>query len=153
MKNDYIVAFLSPGSRKATFQFFTLYSLCAYSSYKGLMSNVNCLFWTSSIGQPKRILLYYMNAWFDRNQWPKMVILVKIVKIGKLQMPVESGEPIAFRFFSFKTFIYYSWTKKTSYRMLPMAAILTKNSIAKWSQSLLSPDGFKPWIFFHLKII
>ncbi len=53
-------------------------------------------------------------------------------------------------------FIYHSWTQKSSYRMFPMAAILTKNSqvtIAKWSQSLLSPDGFKPWIFFHPKII
>jgi hypothetical protein len=33
-------------------------------------------------GFPKRIALYLMNAWFERNQWPKMVILVKIVKIG-----------------------------------------------------------------------
>ncbi len=39
-----------------------------------------------------------------------------------------AGTHNAFRFFSFKTFIYYSWTKKTSYRMLPLAAILTKNS-------------------------
>jgi hypothetical protein len=41
----------------------------------------------------KRIQLYFLNAWFERNQWPKMVILVKIVKIGQLQMGVESWEP------------------------------------------------------------
>ena len=35
-----------------------------------------------------------MNAWFESNQWPKMGILVKIVKIGKLQMSAESREPI-----------------------------------------------------------
>ena len=35
-----------------------------------------------------------MNAWFDRNRRPKMMISVKIVKIGQLQMPVESREPI-----------------------------------------------------------
>ena len=45
-------------------------------------------------GFPKRIPSYIMDAWYDRNQWPKMVILVKIVKIGQLQMPVESREPI-----------------------------------------------------------
>ena len=45
-------------------------------------------------GFPKRIPLYFMNDWFERNQWPKMVILAKIVKIGQLQMSVESREPI-----------------------------------------------------------
>ena len=35
-----------------------------------------------------------MNAWFDRNRRPKMMFSVKIVKIGQLQMPVESREPI-----------------------------------------------------------
>ena len=34
-----------------------------------------------------------MNAWFDRNRRPKMMISVKIVKIGQLQMPVESRKP------------------------------------------------------------
>ena len=34
-----------------------------------------------------------MNAWFERNQLPKMVILVKFVKIGQFQMGVESREP------------------------------------------------------------
>jgi hypothetical protein len=44
-----------------------------------------------------------MNAWFDRNPRPKIVILVKIVKIGQLQMPVESREPIIHSvFFRFK---------------------------------------------------
>ncbi len=35
-----------------------------------------------------------MNAWFDRNRRPKMMISVKNVKIGQLQMHVESREPI-----------------------------------------------------------
>ena len=35
-----------------------------------------------------------MNAWFDRNRRPKMMISGKIVKIGQLQMPVESQQPI-----------------------------------------------------------
>ena len=35
-----------------------------------------------------------MNAWFDRNRRPKIMFSVKIVKIGQLQMPVESREPI-----------------------------------------------------------
>ena len=35
-----------------------------------------------------------MTAWFDRNRGPKMMISVKIVKIGQLQMAVESREPI-----------------------------------------------------------
>ena len=67
-----------------------------------------------------------------------------------------AGTHNSFRFFSLKTYIYHSWTKKTSNRMFPMAAILPINSqvtMAKWQQSLLSPDGFKPWNFFHLKRI
>jgi hypothetical protein len=67
-----------------------------------------------------------------------------------------AGNHNSFRFFSLKTYIYHSWTKKTSNRMFPMAAILPINSqvtMAKWQQSLLSPDGFKPWNFFHLKRI
>jgi hypothetical protein len=35
-----------------------------------------------------------MNDWFESNQWPKMVILAKIVKIGLLQMSVVSRESI-----------------------------------------------------------
>jgi hypothetical protein len=35
-----------------------------------------------------------MNAWFEWNHWPKMGILVKIVKNGQFQMDVESREPI-----------------------------------------------------------
>ncbi len=35
-----------------------------------------------------------MNARYERNRWPKMAIFVKIVKIGQIQMPVESREPI-----------------------------------------------------------
>jgi hypothetical protein len=30
-----------------------------------------------------------MNAWLERNQWPKIMILIKIVKIGQLQTSVE----------------------------------------------------------------
>ena len=44
-------------------------------------------------GFPKLTPLYFMNALFQRNRWPKMVILVKKVKIGQLQMGVESREP------------------------------------------------------------
>ncbi len=39
----------------------------------------------------KRIPSYFMNAWFDMNRRPKMMISVKI---GQLQMPVESQQPI-----------------------------------------------------------
>jgi len=57
------------------------------------------------------------------------------------------GTHNAFRFFSLKTFMYHSWTKKTSYgRFLP-GAIPTKNSqvtMAKWSQSMLVSEGYKP---------
>jgi hypothetical protein len=35
-----------------------------------------------------------MYLWFESNQLPKMVILVKIVKIDQLQMGVESREPV-----------------------------------------------------------
>ncbi len=63
-------------------------------------------------------------------------------------MPVESREPIMHSgFFRLKHLCIIAEQKKTSYRMSPMAAIPTKNSqvtIAKWSQKLLWPDGFKP---------
>ena len=77
-----------------------------------------------------------------------MVILVKIVKIDQLQMPVESREPINDSgFFRLKHTYIIAEQKKTPYgRFLP-GTIPTKNSqvtIAKWSQSLLWPDGFKP---------
>ena len=53
MNNDHFIAFFSMGSRKPKFQFFTLYSLWVHGSHKGLMSNVNSLFWTSRIGLSK----------------------------------------------------------------------------------------------------
>ena len=68
-----------------------------------------------------------------------MVILVKIVKIDQLQM--HSG------FFCLKHSVTIAEQKKTPYERFPMAAILLKNAqvtIAKWSQDMLSLDGFKP---------
>jgi hypothetical protein len=67
------------------------------------------------------------------------MILVKIVKIGQLQMAVESREPIMHSgFFRLKHTYIIDEQKKTSYgRFLP-GAILSINSqvtIAKWSQS------------------
>jgi hypothetical protein len=35
-----------------------------------------------------------MNSWFESNQWPKMVILVKIVEIGQFQIGVKKRESI-----------------------------------------------------------
>jgi hypothetical protein len=55
----------------------------------------------------------------------------------------NAGSHNAFRFFSFKTYIYHRQTKKTPYGRFPMA----KNSqvtIAKCTQSMLVPDGRKP---------
>jgi len=37
--------------------------------------------------------IIFMNAWLEIDD-PKMVIFAKIVKIGQLQVPVESREPI-----------------------------------------------------------
>jgi hypothetical protein len=156
MKNDYFVAFLSPGSRKAKFQF-TLYPLCAYSSYKGLMPNVNCLFWTSSIGLPKTYSIILFECLVRQESMTKNGDCGQNRKKRSTSNACRiAGTHNAFGFFSYKTFIYHSWTKKTSYWMLPIAAILTKNSqvtMAKWSQSWLSPDWFKAWNFFHLKFI
>jgi hypothetical protein len=60
-------------------------------------------------GFQKHIPIYFMNAWFERDQSLKIVILVKIVKIGKLQMGVVTLEPIMHSgFSSFKTFSNYS---------------------------------------------
>ena len=145
------------GSRKPKFQFFTLYSLCPYSSYKGLMSNVNSLFWTSSIGLSKTHSIIFFEC---------LVVEESMTKNGDFGQNHQNwslsngcriaGIHNAFRFFLLKTYIYHSWTKKSSYgRFLPRS-ILSINSqvtIAKWSQSLLSPDGRKSWNFFHLKII
>ena len=63
-------------------------------------------------------------------------------------MPVESRKPTNDSgFFRLKHTYIIAEQKKTSYGRFPMAAILPKNSqvtIAKWSQILLTPDGFKP---------
>jgi hypothetical protein len=76
-----------------------------------------------------------------------MVILVKIVKIGQLQMPVESREPIMHSdFFRLKHTYIIAEQKISSYGRFLLGAILSKNSqvtMAKWSQSFLSSDGFK----------
>ena len=88
-----------------------------------------------------------MNAWFDRNRWPKMVILVKIVKIGQLQMPVESREPIMLKIL-LKTYIYHRWTKKNSiwkvfygvhpHKKFPInhSEMVTKFAVAGWVQTM-----------------
>ena len=58
-----------------------------------------------------------------------------------------AGTQNAFSFFFLKHTYIIGEQKKTSYGRCPMEAIPTKNSkvtITKWSQSLLSPDGFKP---------
>jgi hypothetical protein len=88
-----------------------------------------------------------MNAWFDRNRGPKMMISVKIVKIGQLQMPVESQQPIMHSDFFRLKHTYFIAEQKNFIWKISAGAIPTKNSqvtIAKCSQSLLSPDGFKP---------
>jgi hypothetical protein len=59
------------------------------------MTNVNMFILNKEfLDFQKRIKLYFMNGWFERNQWLKMVILVKILKNGQLQMSVESRKPI-----------------------------------------------------------
>jgi hypothetical protein len=71
----------------------------------------------------------------------------KSLKIGQLQMSVESREPIMhLGFFSFKTFTYYRRTQKTPYRRFPMAAILSKISqviMTTWPHGMLLPEGSK----------
>ena len=77
-----------------------------------------------------------------------MVIVVKIAKLGQLQMSVESREPIMHSgFFRLKHSPTIAEQKKTPYRRFPMAAILSKNSqviMATWSQDMLGPEGSKP---------
>jgi hypothetical protein len=157
MKNEHFVALFSIGSRKHKFQFFTLYLLCPYSSYKGLMSNVNSLFWTSSIGLPKTYSIIFFECLVGEESMTKNCDFGQNRQNWSLSNGCRiAGTHNAFRFFLLKTYIYHSWTKKTSYGRFPMAAIPTINSlvtIAKWSQSVLSLDGFKPRNFFHLKII
>jgi hypothetical protein len=54
-----------------------------------------------------------------------MGILVKIVKIGQLQMDVESREPTMLSgYFCLKHIVAIAEQKKTSYRRFSMAAIL-----------------------------
>jgi hypothetical protein len=157
MKNDHFVALFSTGSRKPKFQFFTLYSLCSHGSYKGLMSNVNSPFWTSSIGLSKTYSIILFECLVGEESMTKNGDFGQNRQNWSLSNGCRiAGTHNAFRFFLLKTYIYHSWTKKTPYGRFPMAAIPTINSlvtIAKWSQSLLSPDGFKPWNFFYLKII
>ncbi len=157
MKNDHFVALFSTGSRKPKFHFFTLYSLCSHGSYKGLMSNVNSLFWTSSIGLSKTHSIIFYECLVGEKSMTKNGDFCK----NRQKRSTSNACRIAwthnaFRFFSFKTFMYHRWTKKTSYGNFLPGAILSINSqvtIAKWSQSLLSPDGYKPWKSFHLKIV
>jgi hypothetical protein len=135
MKNDYFVAFLSPGSRKAKFQF-TLYPLCAI----GLPKTYSIILFKWLVRQD------YMTTNRDFGQTRKNRSTSNACRIA--------GTHNAFVFFSYKTFIYHSWTKKTSYRMLPFSAILTKNSqvtMAKWSQSLCRRMGLNHEIFFISK--
>jgi hypothetical protein len=77
-----------------------------------------------------------------------MVILFKIVKIGQLQMGVESREPIMHSvFFRLKHSITIVEQKKTSYGELLPDAILSKKSkviMATWSQDMLEPEESKP---------
>jgi hypothetical protein len=144
MKNEHFVAFFSTGSRKSKFHFFILHSLCAHGSYKGLMSNVNSLFWTSSIGLSKTHSIIFYECLVEEKSMTKNGDFGQNRQNRSTSNAYRiAGPHNAFRFFSLKTYIYYSWTKKTSYGRCPIAAILPKNSqvtIAKWSQSLLSPD-------------
>jgi hypothetical protein len=136
------------GSRENKFQFFTLYSLYSYGSYKGLMSNVNSLFWTSSIGLSKTHSIILFECLVRKESMTKNGDFGQNRQNWSTSNACRiAGTHIAFRFFLLKTNIYHSLTKKTSYGRFSMAAILTKNSqvtMAKWSQSMLSPDGFKP---------
>ena len=86
-----------------------------------------------------------------------MVILVKIVKIGQIEMSEVSREPIMHSgFFRLKHTYIIAEQKKTLYQRFPMAAIHSKNSqviMMTWSQSMLGPKGSKPLNKFHLKIV
>ena len=77
-----------------------------------------------------------------------MVILVKIVKIGRLQMPVESRETIMHSGFFYLKHTYIIAEQKKlhmeGFCRGPSPQKISQVTIAKWSQSLLSPDGFKP---------
>ena len=59
-----------------------------------------------------------------------------------------AGTHNAFRFFfCLKYSVTIVEQKKTPYGRFPMAAILSKNSqvtMAKWSQEMLVPEGYKP---------
>ena len=116
------------------------------------MSNLNSSFWTSSIGLPKTYSIIFFECLVGEESMTKNGDFGQNRQNRSTSNACRiAGTHNAFRFFSLKTYIYHSWTKKTSYgRFLP-GAILSINSqvtIAKWSQSLLSPDGFKPWNFF-----
>ena len=136
---------------------FSLYSPCAHGSYKGLMSNFNSLFWTSSIGLSKTHSIIYYECLIREESMTKNGDFGQ----NRQNRSTSNAYRIAgthkwFRFFSLKTYIYHSWTTKTPYgRFLP-GTIPTKNSqvtIAKWSQSMPVPEGPKPWKSFHLKIV
>ena len=127
---------------------FTLYSLCSYGSYKGLMSNINSLFRTLNIELLKTHSIIFYECLVGEKSMTKNGDFGQNRQNRSTSNECRiAGTHNAFRFFLLKTFMYYRETKKTSYGRCPMAAIPTKNSqvtIAKWSQSLLSPDGFKP---------
>ncbi len=107
----HFIALFSMDYRKAKFQFFILHSRLAFSSYKWLMTNCKSLFCTSSIGLSKThsILLYEClvrkksmtkNGDFGqnrKNRWTSNGCRI-------------AGTHNAFRFFSFKTYMYHSWT-------------------------------------------
>ncbi len=124
------------------------HSLYSYGSYKGLMSNVNSPFYTSSIGLSKTHSFILSECFVGEKSMTKYGDFVQNRQNWSTSNACRiAGTHIAFRFFLLKTYIYHSWTKKTSYGRFPMASIPTKNSqvtIPKWSQSLMSPDGSKP---------
>ncbi len=110
----YFSGLFSMGFQKAKFQFFTLYSLGAFSSYKGLMSNVNSLFWTSNIGLPKTHSIIFYECLVGEKSMTKNYDFCKNRQNRSASNACRiAGTHNAFRFFLLKTYIYHRWTKKT----------------------------------------
>ncbi len=107
MKNDHFIAFFSTGSRKAKFQFFTLYSPCAHGSYKGLLSNDNSLFWTSSIGLSKTHSIILNECFVGEKSMTKNGDFSQNRQNWSTSNACRiAGTHNAFRFFLLKTYIY-----------------------------------------------